>query len=283
MKNINNNLKSTVIISVYTDQVALRLILDNLLCQKINNVKSFPFEIIISEDGACNDIKRCVNDYSNSFDCLQHLTQTDSGFRKNIALNRAIKNANTNHLIFIDGDCVPHPHFIAAHQAYAGDGLACSGRRLELGKKYSNKLRSKTYRFHRLTNRILYFLNMLPLVLDKAKNIESGIYSTTLQRITQDNETRLLGCNFSCSKRDLIKVNGFNEDYLAAGTGEDSDIDWRLVKSGVKIKKIKFSAIQYHLYHKRSYGISEKNIALFNDTRLSDSYRCKTGLEHIDE
>ncbi len=124
---------------------------------------------------------------------------------------------------------------------------------------------------------------MLPLLLDKAKNIESGIYSNFLQLFTANDETRLLGCNFSCNKKDLININGFNEEYLAAGTGEDSDINWRLVKYGVKIKKVKFSAIQYHLYHPRSYGISENNIALFEKTKKSNSYTCTEGLVHLSD
>ena len=135
----------------------------------------------------------------------------------------------------------------------------------------------------RLTSRFLYFINILPLMLDNAKNIESGIYSNLLQFLTKNNETRLLGCNFSCSKQDLIKINGFNEDYLAAGTGEDSDIDWRLVQYGVQIKKVKFSAIQYHLYHARSYGISEENIELLKRTKSSPTYICQHGLKHFND
>ena len=88
---------------------------------------------------------------------LQHLTQEDKGFRKNIALNRAIKASTSEHLIFIDGDCVPHPKFIAAHQAYTQTGYACTGRRLELGKKISDRLRTKQRSLNTLTNRLLYF------------------------------------------------------------------------------------------------------------------------------
>lgn len=283
MNTHSNNLKSSVIVSVYTDHVALGLILEALKNQTLKNKPCGNFEIIISEDGISNDIQDCVNSFRPSISNIQHLTQEDSGFRKNIALNRAIKASNTDHLIFIDGDCIPHTAFIVAHQSFDHPGIACSGRRLELGEIFSKKLRTKQVSISRLTNLFSYFLNMLPLTLDNAKNIESGIYSKLLQFITKNNEIRIVGCNFSCNKQDLIKINGFNEEYLEAGTGEDSDIDWRLVKSGVTIKKVKFSAIQYHLYHPRSYGISERNIELFNNTKRSNNYICSHGLKHIQD
>jgi len=269
---------STIIISVYKDHVALSMILDSLLRQSVSN-----FEVIVSEDGEDEAIKTCVNNYQKSGLVLVHLTQEDTGFRKNIALNRAIKASSTDHLIFIDGDCVPHTSFIEAHQSCSAKGVSCTGRRLELGEAISNRLRDKSLSLSRLTNRLSYLLLSYALYRDNAKNIESGIFSKTLVRLTKDKEIRLLGCNFSSHKQDLIKINGFNEDYLAPGIGEDSDIDWRLLKAGIAIKNVKFSAIQYHLYHPRMYGASEENIKLFERTRQSDNYTCVHGLNNHED
>ena len=44
-----------------------------------------------------------------------HLTQEDKGFRKNKILNEAIRTDKTGYMIFIDGDCIPHPDFIKEH------------------------------------------------------------------------------------------------------------------------------------------------------------------------
>ena len=265
---------STVIISVYKDDVALSIILKSLQQQSVDN-----FEVIVSEDGRSDEIKQCVDHFKSSDLSLLHLTQDDLGFRKNIALNRAIKASNTDHLIFIDGDCVPHPCFVEAHQSCTHQGVTCTGRRLELGETISDKLRSGQIELGYLTNRLKYVLHSYALHRDSAKNLESGLYSRTLQRLTKDKEIRILGCNFSSHKHDLVKINGFNEDYLAPGIGEDSDIDWRLLKAGVSINNVKFSAIQYHLYHPRAYGLSEENQRIFEETRQSDDYSCANGLE----
>ncbi len=135
----NNNIRSTLIISVYDDDVALQLILDSLNNQSGKNHLNKSFEIIISEDGESKKISDCIHANRESTLPIQHLSQKDSGFRKNIALNRAIKASNTDHLIFIDGDCIPHTHFITAHQSISGPGIACSGRRLELGESILTK------------------------------------------------------------------------------------------------------------------------------------------------
>ena len=267
--------KSSIIVSVYKDHSALGIILESL-----NRQTASDFEVIISEDGTSKNIEQCVNSFSSPSFELQHLVQEDSGFRKNIALNRAINAAAADHLIFIDGDCVLHHEFIAAHQSFSKLGFACTGRRLELGEEYSGKIRNGSIGLGRLTNRLYYIFSAFALVRDKSKNVEFGFYSKFLQRLTSDRKIRLLGCNFSCSKRDLVNINGFNEEYLAPGIGEDRDIDWRLTQSNVIIKNVKFSAIQYHLYHPRSYIASEKNFELFNETRQSGNYTCSRGLEH---
>lgn len=89
-----DNLQSSIVISVYQDEAALRLILDSLIKQTVDN-----FEIIISEDGQADAIKRCVDDYRESISNLKHISQEDDGFRKTVALNRAIKSCDTDHII----------------------------------------------------------------------------------------------------------------------------------------------------------------------------------------
>lgn len=271
-------IKSTIIVSVYTDHIALGLILRSLHNQTKNN-----FEVIVSEDGKSESINTCINDFLRTKPNLniKHLSQDDKGFRKNRALNKAIKEAKSDHLIFIDGDCIPHTAFIEAHQEFAKPSYACTGRRLELGETMSKKLRENKINISRLTNIFLYNLNIITLILDKSKNIESGIYSKLLQHMTTNKEIRILGCNFSCSKSDLLKINGFNTDYRAPGIGEDSDIDWRLLKSGAAIKNVKFSAIQYHLYHPRTYSPSAENIAIYNKTKQSVNHVCLHGIDDI--
>ncbi|MCK4705680.1 MAG: glycosyltransferase, partial [Gammaproteobacteria bacterium] len=136
---------SSIIISVYKDSVALELILIALEIQSCKN-----FEIIVSEDGNCEQIRTTTEKWSLRHDNFFHLTQDDIGFRKNRALNRAIAFSHTDHLIFIDGDCIPHPFFIEAHQVHIAPGHATAGRRTELGSTISHEIRNNKLQLTRL-------------------------------------------------------------------------------------------------------------------------------------
>lgn len=79
-------------------------------------------------------------------------------------------------------------------------------------------------------------------------------------------------------KKDLITVNGFNEDFVGWGK-EDSELALRLYKYGLKKKDLKFRACCYHLYHPQfSRDRLEKNIALFGETEKQNEFFCKNGI-----
>ena len=52
-------------------------------------------------------------------------------------------------------------------------------------------------------------------------------------------------------KKDFISVNGFNNEFKGWGR-EDSEFVVRLLNKGINRKTLKFSAIQYHLWHDES-------------------------------
>ena len=120
------HLLATLIISVYKNTRDLEAILDE-------------FEIIISEDCQSQEISNFLKTYASDLH-IKHLTQEDKGFRKNRALNRAIKAAASNYLIFIDGDCIPNHRFIEQHVKNCEDKAILIGRRPMLGALMSSKI-----------------------------------------------------------------------------------------------------------------------------------------------
>jgi len=125
------NYKASVIISVYDNPRFLNLVLDSLKLQTEQN-----FEIIISEDGENKAMKELVEKYPFEND-YQHITQKDTGWQKNKALNNAIRHAKADWLIFIDGDCVLHPRFVEMHLRFAGEKVILAGKRVKLDPKTS--------------------------------------------------------------------------------------------------------------------------------------------------
>lgn len=262
---------STIIISIYQDTEALAVILHALQRQSEKR-----FSIIISEDGESPEVARFIEQQKTTVPML-HLTQADEGFRKNRALNRAILAAPNDYLIFIDGDCVPHRHFIRAHTQYAQSGAVNCGRRIELGEHYSTMLRSDATTLQQLDGNLRYLLNYNGLRRDGTKNVELGFYLPTLQRLLHQRDSTIVGCNFSVYRDDLLAINGFDEAYHSPGIGEDSDIEQRLRNNGGRMLSNKSVAIQYHLNHPRGYRVSEDNKHLLK--QAADTTRCQQGID----
>jgi GT2 family glycosyltransferase len=120
-------------------------------------------------------------------------------------------------------------------------------------------------------------------MLDGAKNPESGIRSKMLQRLAIKPTIDLVGCNFSCHKDALERLNGFNEEYTSPGLGEDSDLQERFKKIGVAPKSAKYLAPLFHLFHPRNYKVSEENQRLYLRTKESEVAHCGTGLREANQ
>ena len=274
-------LKASIIVSVYKDTKALGLILKSLLNQTVND-----FEIIISEDGNSKEMKQFMTQYSNH-NSIIHLTQDDVGWRKNTALNRAVKQASNEYLIFIDGDIIPFSNFIEMHLKLASKNQILCGKRSELGKGFSTKLRNNA-----LSAAILekFYILFLPfLIFDKARHIEEGIklkLNSFLEKILNSKKRiMLIGCNFSCFKSDLKKINGFDEDYITPSVGEDIDLMWRFKHFNIQLKSIRYLANVFHLWHPRNWGKEQrlKNDQIMNEKMGKKEFFCKNGLEKVEE
>ena len=75
-----------------------------------------------------------------------------------------------------------------------------------------------------------------------------------------------IGCNSSAAKADILRVNGFDESMQYGA--EDMDLGVRLVNSGVRARRLKYSLVYLHLAHNRSYANLEtvQISCLWNDT-----------------
>lgn len=266
-------LRASLIISVYRDWEKLQCILQALAHQTCK-----AFEIIVSEDGQDPDLAKSLEPYLEANPAIQHLTQPDVGFRKNRALNQAIRSAQSDLLIFIDGDCVPHTRFIESHVSSADQHTISAGRRVELGPRFSSKLMAAPALITSLSTTVGYMRYLPTMLKDQVKNPESGLYSPWLHGMARKRHLSLVGCNFSCHRSALEAINGFNEDYEAPGIGEDSDLDWRFERAGYSVQNIKFLVPLFHLHHPRGYGLSQANVEIFERTRAQDQWFCTRGL-----
>ena len=206
------------------------------------------FEIIIAEDAEDKETVEFLNNWrdKNVF-TIKHVSHEDDGFRKTKILNAAVAASEGDYLIFLDGDCIPHRHFIKAHAKARKENYALFGRRVMLPPTLTNKL---------LQSKKLRLLNPLSMVFARPKRWKYSLY---LPFIKQERSTGIWGCNWSIAKKEIIAVGGYDENYIHAGIGEDVDIEWRLTQKGIKLISIRFSAIVYHLHHKENYDDTAVN------------------------
>jgi cellulose synthase/poly-beta-1,6-N-acetylglucosamine synthase-like glycosyltransferase len=264
---------ASLIISVYQNATYLDCILNALQYQTFKS-----YEVIVSEDGQDKQIQKILEPYLVTNTHIRHLTQPDNGFRKNRALNRAVTSATTNCLIFIDGDCVPHSRFIESHVRHSNPRQINAGRRVELGRQFSQKLVQTPSLIENFSNSRLYSFMLPRLILDQIKNPESGYYSKFVHHFARQSPLSLVGCNFSTSRKALYEINGFNEDYEAPGIGEDTDMEWRFLRAGYRVSNIKFLTPLFHLWHPRSYLLSEQNRQIYEATKSKDQWYAHHGL-----
>lgn len=269
--------KITIIISVYKNIKALKIILEALQMQ----TKQVD-EIIISEDGNSEEMQNFIQ--SIAYNNLIHLTQEDVGWRKNKALNRAIVQASGDYLVFIDGDVVPHKRFIEGHYSCSEQQHVCVGKRSELGQEYSQKIYDNTLRVEDISSN--YFKWIFSLHKDKVHHYEDGIYSPLINKVTKNRKIRhIIGCNFSCYKDDIISINGFNEDFILPSEGEDVDITWRFRGIGIEMKSCRYIANIYHLWHKKNFGENEGSInrELMYTNMQNKEYICFNGIKKLNK
>ncbi|MEO9572003.1 MAG: glycosyltransferase [Polaribacter sp.] len=264
-------MKVSVIISYYKNEINLKLIL-----KALENQSETDFEVIVSEDDCNKETFKLIKEFKKIYNFpIEHTNQEkDLGFRKNMMLNKSTKLAKGDLLVFIDGDCVPHKHFIKAYINNFEEDVMLKGRRVMLSEKLTSMLK-KTFN--------LKLLGLFNVLFSKSKKKKIGIYSPFLNLSYNSDKKWLLGCNWGVSKKTIYKVNGFDEDYTRAAVGEDNDIEWRLKSIGIKGKSVKNKAIVYHLFHKEKYSKEGLffNKEIFKNKKETKDYYCLNGLEKI--
>jgi GT2 family glycosyltransferase len=255
-----------IIIAVYKNIPFLQKVLDS-----IENQTYKKFDVAIVEDGDFPDMQAYIASTNYSFPIL-HYTQEDNGFRKNRILNVALREASQELILFIDGDCILHPTFIANYVKFYDPKVVLFAKRVDLDQKTSQLLLTTTQ-----NNPSIW-----TMLKNKTKRIEDGIY-LPFKPVKTTNSPTLIGCNMGIPLSALKTINGFDEDYENAGYGEDCDIEWRLQKAGYAFKNLKFHVIQYHLYHERPDREDETAISRekLNAKKAIGQVACINGLDKL--
>ena len=255
----------SVLLATYNWPQALKLCLESLATQTDKN-----FEIIIADDGSTESTKQIIDSFQGSHPALiKHLWQEDQGFRKTKILNQAIAAAHGDYLVFLDGDCIVQPDFIARHRELAQKGYLVTGSRILLNQSLTQELLSWSHwNFQKFCTGLL------------GKRLSSDINKYWPLKIKLGNGSwrdykkfvwrRIKGCNMACWKADAEAINGFDETMTGWGH-EDADFIFRLQHHGIRRKSGSWSTEVLHLFHK----INDQSNAAENARRVREKILAK--------
>ncbi len=256
-------MKVTVIISTYNNPTWLEKVLWGYECQSYKN-----FELIIADDGSGEPTKQLIDRFKKESSLeIIHVWHPDDGFQKSAILNKAILASTTEYLIFSDGDCIPRQDFVETHVKNAERGYFLSGGYFMLPMETSKTISQDDILKGNAFNVQWLYAHGLKRTYKTLKLTSRGLQEKLLNLFTPTKAT-WNGHGSSGWKKDIVAVNGFNEDMQYGG--QDRELGERLVNYGIKGKQIRYSAICIHLDHKRGYNTPEsiaKNRGIRKETR----------------
>jgi glycosyltransferase involved in cell wall biosynthesis len=235
----------SVIVTTYQRSDAFDAVLRGLDAQTDRD-----FEIVVADDGSGPETAALVAGWQERMGVpVMHVWQENKGFRAAAIRNRAVGQSRGGLCIFLDGDCVPRPDFVAQHRRLAEPGWFVAGNRILLSPELTEKvLRDKlaverwkvgqwlSVRRQGQINRLSPFLS-LPL--------------GPLRKLEARRWRGARSCNLAIRRDDLDRVDGFDSAFTGWGL-EDSDLIVRLIRSGVRRKDGRFATGVLHLWHPHS-------------------------------
>lgn len=231
-----------------------------------------PWEIILADDGSGAPTRAVIEDFARRPPAPVHrVTQAHEGFRAARLRNLAIAASAADYLVFVDGDMLLHPEFIADHARCARHGFYTQGVRVPADARLTARL---------IAERGSFPVSLSPGLgtLRRAYLLHSPAWSTVLRRAA-NRLVAIKSCNLGVWRADLLRVNGFNEDFVGWGP-EDKELCARLGHAGVRRQTLIFGGIACHLHHPpASRTALPANLAILAATRATRRIRAERGAD----
>lgn len=259
----------SVVVNTYNWPEALRLVLLSLAAQTYRN-----FEIVVADDGSGEETRMVIEAFAAGSPVpVRHVWQEDDGFRRTKILNAAIRSCHGSYLVFLDGDCITQPDFLARHHALSQPNHLITGNRIMLQKALSAELcasgiwdydifrrKALGYRVRKDISKILPLFVKLPC--SRLRDYRGFVWR------------RIRGCNLACWKDDAHAIGGYNENMTGWGD-EDCEFVFRMQHRGVIRRSGAWGTEVLHLWHEEADKSSaERNGQLM--LAVMEEYRARS-------
>jgi len=263
----------SVVVTTYNDPIKLALVFEGLARQSVR-----PREIVVADDGSRPETRELVQSWIRRMPSpLVHVWHEDAGFRKMRICNLAVLQSSGERILFLDGDSIPHSRWVEDHErAHARADVLC-GRRVKLGPRLTARVDGSMVQAGDLER-------MFGPVLASALRSDTERWSLGLRlpagiaSLLHPRPRKLMGVNFSVTRRAFEAVNGYAHD--APAKREDRELELRLIRGGHSFAALLNRAVVYHLHHPFAPASLEGE-ALLLEHEGATHVRCANGLDQL--
>jgi len=271
--------KITLIVTVYNRLEYAR----NMIKCLLNQTEQI-HELIFADDGSSEILMDYIEDLIPKCDFkIKHVYQEDKGFRLSKSRNNGVRASEGDYLIFLDQDVVFGNEFIKEIKENIENNKILMSRPYMSTDEEKNNIqhaldKNQNYEsiLKELTNQAMHNSVKIFYKKDKMRNI---LYKLKFKK----RGAKIVGLFFALSKKNYIKVNGFDENYKGWGR-EDDDFGNRLFKIGISTKPIKLKKTIIHMYHPFDPTKKESANDKYYEKRKKEiskkNYRCEYGFEN---
>jgi glycosyltransferase involved in cell wall biosynthesis len=265
----------SIIVTTYNREDALDAVLRSLAHQTDRD-----FEVVVADDGSGTATAELIEAWKAKLGHrLEHVWHEDRGFRAAEIRNRAILASHGTYCIFLDGDCIVRPDFVATHRRLAEPGRFVTGNRILLSHELTRKVLDRKlapenwglmdWFMQRWRGGVNRLVAVLRLPLGPLRRLRSRLWRGARS------------CNLAVWRSDLDRVDGFDADYSGWGK-EDSDILVRLLHGGVRRKDGIFATGVLHLWHPEAdRSRLDENERKLDDIVAGDRIHAQRGLSSL--
>jgi glycosyltransferase involved in cell wall biosynthesis len=232
----------SVIVTTYERPDALDAVLRSLAGQTDRD-----FEVVVADDGSGPATAALVVAWKARLGApLAHVWHEHRDFRAGEIRNRAVLASCGSYVVFLDGDCLVRPDFVATHRRLAERGWFVTGNRVLLSPKLTQSVLSERLEAERwsltrwLRHRLSGGLNRIAALL----SLPLG----PLRKLRPEAWRDARSCNLAVWRDDLDRVDGFDAAFSGWGK-EDSDLLVRLLHAGIRRKDGAYATGVLHLWH----------------------------------
>lgn len=266
----------SVVVSTYEWPEALDAVLRGLSAQSDRG-----FEVVVADDGSGASTETVVDRWKPVLGArVAHVWQPDEGFRLAGVRNLGAEAASGEYLVFIDGDCVPRRHFVAAMRRASLPGWFLAGTRLQLSERLSSSvLRDRTP---------IERWSAAHLLTRAGRDVRGWRHLTPRDRrrpwranlpdfAPHGNE---YGFCTGVGRADFEAVNGFDRSFVGWGD-QDVDLAVRLRGRGLRCGYAGQRSTMLHLWHPSHVPVDRPTWWLLQETIESDRTEAVDGLREL--